>query len=423
MKISWFKRAVVPEIGCLIAGYGPNDVSVAKRDDLMVTGLCVDDGSSKVLLMSCDLIGLDRWIIEEIRKRCAEILNIPESAVMISPTHTHSGPQTRSSTVPLNMDYINKFTAAIYEAVSELPEFVECTAVFCSRECDYNQNRRYTTPDNHTSFLPHCVDMRPLAKGFADKELGILCFYNADGLLYVIGNYAAHPLAGHAPGLGGLTISADFPGYFRDYISKETGAEAMFISGAAGDMVPKGDELGSDAAREVGVGLAKEAIAGIICAQRAAKRFKLADKVGSCTRKFAMPMRPGKSRRDPGTLTPDGKLEMEIQCVALGDICFVGVPGELCAELGQEIKWHSPFCRTFIAYNATSYFDYICPGNFLVSGGYEGGVQLTSSRTGLTLVNTAVDAMYELREAIFPSPEAAEYPDYLKHNLVWRQDS
>ena len=37
-----------------------------------------------------------------------------------------------------------------------------------------------------------------------------------------------------------------------------------------------------------------------------------------------------------------------IQLVSVGDVCLIGVPGELVAELGLEMKWHSPFRKTFI---------------------------------------------------------------------------
>ena len=111
------------------------------------------------------------------------------------------------------------------------------------------------------------------------------------------------------------------------------------------------------------------------------------------------------------------EVSLEIQCLSVGDVCFVGVPGELCAELGQEIKWHSPFRRTFIAYNATAYFSYIVPANFMVSGGYEGSSQRFSARGSLQLVNTAVDAMFELRESLYPS-EGEPYPDGLCLPLV-----
>ena len=144
-------------------------------------------------------------------------------------------------------------------------------------------------------------------------------------------------------------------------------------------------------------------------------------KVGSCIRTFTVPLR-SKYRRNPKRL-PEMYLgrddvELEIQCVCVGDFCFVGVPGELCCELGQEIKWHSPFRRTCIAYNSTAYFSYMGHANMLAAGGYEAFSQRFSARGGLTLLQTASDAMFDLRETVFPSDGEEKYPDALETPLV-----
>ncbi|MBP5181399.1 MAG: amino acid permease, partial [Lentisphaeria bacterium] len=44
-------------VGTKLAGYGPDDVSVAKNDDLMMCGVAVDDGRERVLLVSLDVLG------------------------------------------------------------------------------------------------------------------------------------------------------------------------------------------------------------------------------------------------------------------------------------------------------------------------------------------------------------------------------
>ena len=428
MKIAFFKEIISPEVGAYLAGYSLNDKSVMKLDDLYATGLCVDDGTNKVLLISLDLLGLDGVFIQRVRKECAAILSVPESAVMLTPTHTHTGPETRTLAAKpeqLNTAYLEKLEKTLLKAVEGLKDFRECKTYFYSSTCDENRSRRYVTADNHSTFTPHRREVLPCATGFADKELGQLYFTDAvTGLpVYVVGNYAAHPLAGHCPGLGGLRISADFPGAFRDYILAETGAEAMFVSGAAGDMVPREDELGSEAAKGMGIRLAKGVLGGMMDATRNPGRFLMKDaKVGSSIRTFTVPLRK-KYRNNPKRLPAPylGKedVTLEIQCLAIGDICFVGVPGELCAELGQEIKWHSPFRRTFIAYDATAYFSYIGPANFFVAGGYEAFSQRFTARGGLELVKTASDAMFDLREELYPSEEADDpYPDNCADTLV-----
>ena len=112
--------------------------------------------------------------------------------------------------------------------------------------------------------------------------------------------------------------------------------------------------------------------------------------------------------------------EMELQLLAIGDIALVGVPGEIVTELGLEIKWHSPFKRTFIAYCATDYFGYMSTANQVAAGGYEPHSQRYASRDTLKLVVTARDGLFDLREAMFPQDGDGEdpYPDNLSMPLV-----
>ena len=424
MKIAWFKKVISPEIGAYMAGYSLVDKSVAKLDDLYMTGLCADDGERKVLIVSFDLLGLDEWYIKEVRSACAKILGIEECAVLLSCTHTHTGPECRTMAKhpeQLYTAYLDRLKAWITDEVAHLGSWRECNVYFYSSKCDENRNRRYVTACNHATFTPHRREVVPVAAEYADKELGQLCFTDKESgqPLYLVGNYAAHPLAGHSPGLGGRRISADFPGAFRRYVTSETGAESMFISGAAGDLVPKEDELGADAVEQMGRNLAKAAIGGLIDSTRNPARFRMDDaKVGAKSKFVSVPLRKNKLDTLPAYYDGKTALELEMQVVAIGDVCFVGVPGELCCELGQEIKWHSPFRRTWIAYNSTSYMSYIGHANMLVAGGYEGGAQRLTARGGLALLNTAADAMFELRAELFPAEEDDSYPDCVRPPLV-----
>ena len=434
MKIAFFKSKITPEIGAFLAGYCFDDKSNSIADDLFMDGLCVDDGERKVLIISFDLLGLDEWYIKEVRKKCADILGTDEANVLFSCTHTHSGPESRTmACIPeqLNVAYLENLKEQILQEIKDLltKDWIECTVSFYSMQCNENLNRRYVTVDNRASFMPHWKAMVPLCTQFRDDELSLLFFWkkNERGTTvpaYVIGNFAAHPLAGRTPGEGAFRISADFPGVFRDYVTSETGAGCMFITGAAGDMVPKNDEQGREAVREMGLNLGRAAIFGMIGAGRNTKRFEFKDpKVGGMIRSFEQPLRlayRNNPKKLPAPYLGKDTVTLDIQCVSIGDFCIVGVPGELCAELGQEIKWHTPFKKAMIAYNSTAYFSYMGPANFLVSGGYEGLSQRFSARGGLALVQTAVDAMFDLREELYPTdPEAGEfYPDCNPMELI-----
>lgn len=419
MKISWFKRDITPAVGTKVSGYGMEDVSFSQWSTLLMTGLLADDGENRVLLISFDLQCLDIEYIRKFRELCGGILQMPPEAVMLTFTHTHGGPQTNCEagfSDHLNLPYLEMLENALTEECSRLAgaeaQNVECDTYFYSLKVDENMNRRVVSADNYAAFLPHKAELRPLANGFTDQELGSLMFFPVDKErfpCYIIGNYAAHPLAAHPLGTGARRISADYPGPFRDYVTSETGAECMFVSGACGNMIPKGDELGTDAACSMGRRLGEGIFRGLLDATRNRDRFCMkSPKVGALCRSIKVPLRPYYSDH-PERLTDrdQGKkeIELEIQCLAIGDVCFVGVPGEWCAELGAEVKWHSAFRKSFIAFGATGYQDYMCPGNFLLQGGYEARKHNFMPRYSIAMVKTAVDGTYDLQELLMPSTE------------------
>ena len=424
MKISFGKTIISPEVGTPVAGYGPHDVSYAKLDDLYADVLALDDGTSKGVIISFDLIGLDAVNIQKIRKNCAKLFKGDESQVIVSCTHTHSGPNCQMlSDYPqyFEKEYVEqliKTTAKLVKSVLA-GKWIDTSVFFCSLDCDANTNRRFVTKNNRASFLPHRRDMERIADGICDKEVGMLCFVNKETCdpAYIIGNFAAHPLAGHAPGLGGHRISADYPGAFKRYIESETGAGCMFLSGAAGDMVPKWDETGIAAINDMGTRLAQTVIASIIIATRDKNSYMLQNETMQFGFEYATrPVRPFRKNALHTIYKGKDEITYEMQLFSIGDICLIGVPGEVVAELGLEMKWHSPFRKAFVLYCSTGYMDYLCHGNALVAGGYEGHEQWTDSRTGLALVNAAVDGMYKLYERTFP--DKSKWPENISMPLV-----
>ena len=426
VRAAWTREIISCPVGSLLAGYGPHDVSVTKADDLYLNALAVDDGTARVAIFAFDLLGLDADTVKALRVDAARTLGISVTNVLFTCTHTHGGPHSRVFNhkevfADLDHAYIAKLRETVRTVAARFADkslWRRVKVGYHSTAVDENRNRRYTTADNRATFCPLRRQLYKLGTGIADKELGTLAFLDpeTDDPRYVIGNYAAHTLDSHAPGLGGYRITADYPGFFRRYIRSETGAEAMFVQGAAGDLVSKGDEQGMSAAQKTGETLACASIESVLDIQRDQRHFVMASpKVGGVTRTFTTPLRKQWAKK----LKLD-EVALEVQCIAIGDVAFVGVPGETVNELGLEIKWHSPFKRTFVAYCATGYFGYIAPPNFVAAGGYEGKHQRFASRDVLKLVETARDGLFDLYVALHPeaSEGGEEYPDCVELPLV-----
>ena len=403
MRIITFKLKITPEVGTEIAGYGPHDETWEIHDDLYLNALLMDDGDHKAALLSFDLIGLEFPMIHDIRTRCAKLLGADEADIILSCTHTHGGPHTRANWhIPRNQPYcdmmVAKTEAAFAEAVKG--DWTDTDVYFYSARCFANTSRRYMGPENICKTLFVHRELEPLSDGITDPEVGMLFFRDKATRqpVEVVVNYAAHPLASHCRGLGGHAITADYPAMIRQIVEENSRAHCTFVTGAAGDMFPKDSEIGWQNIDAIAKPIAREVMLGMVNAFENPERFRLEDpKLKTLRAPFTAAVSPLKKREhlNPRFQKAD-EFTMELQLLAIGDICFVGVPGELLVEIGLEIKWHSPFRKAFVLYNSTDYLNYICPVNALVAGGYEGFEQEMEFRAGLKLLNTAVEAMFQL---------------------------
>ena len=413
MKIAHYDQIITPEVGEPVAGYGINDVTVRIHDDLKLSILLMDDGETRGAVLGYDLLGLDEPFVKKIRRDTAAQLGCPEANVILSCTHTHSGPHTRSlGRRPANLEYIETLCRRTAEGVARaMTDWQEAEVYFYSCKCNQNYNRRYVDGSNRCKFLPHFRSLEPLGREFVDQELGMLIFTppQSGHPLGVLLNFAAHPLASHSPGLGAHQISADYPGAVRA-IMEENCCWCVFVDGAAGDQFPKDAECGWEAVRKCASGIAVEAIRGIADARRNKDLYLIPEpKIRASIERVTVKLRRDQreKRQEMPVYAGKSETEAEIQLLAVGDICLVGVPGEMLAEIGQEIKWHSPYRRTFILYNSTAYLSYLPHANAFLAGGYEVAVNSAYIQPfeSLKLVNTAVEGMRKLHG---PMPEELE---------------
>jgi neutral ceramidase len=88
------KVDITPPIGVWLSGYGSrNKPSEGILDPLYAKSLVLDDGQSKIAIVSADLLWVPLKMTNEIRKQVQEKLGIPSQNVMICGTHTHFAPK------------------------------------------------------------------------------------------------------------------------------------------------------------------------------------------------------------------------------------------------------------------------------------------------------------------------------------------
>ena len=75
--------------GGIIGGFLPIP-SEHVHDELHARCLVLDDGTTRLALVVCDILGIHRVVSDEARRLIQEQLGIPKENVLISATHTHS---------------------------------------------------------------------------------------------------------------------------------------------------------------------------------------------------------------------------------------------------------------------------------------------------------------------------------------------
>jgi hypothetical protein len=373
---------------------------------------------------------MERDFISRLKDGVQHALSIPRGNIFFTCTHTHEGPEVRERKFrdrwgPHDRpDYLDGYQSFLIAKAAEVSRQAAAQAqefdlVVNSAYVDENVNRRFFLSDERFLGVPGNKHLVPVAHGHADKELGVIAFCPRGSRrpFGLIVNYTMHPLtAGNTSTL----ISADAPGVVRQVIKESMGCLACYITGAAGDNHPRASEAGFAETRRVGEVLATEAI------KRSADGFKVKEPVHlQClTRSVPLKLRTFDDfRRIPlhglnesvlhenfkRVEKPGATVDVEFSLLAIGPVLFIGVPGEMLAELGSVLKWFSPFKRTYILYQATESFDYIAHPNAYLWGGFEIICGQLSPSSVRPLINAIIDAAEEL--AVSGQRSAVSLPD------------
>ena len=94
LSVGIARADVTPPVSIKSAGFATRGPLVRHHDPLLATALVFADGDQRAALVSCDLLDLDTDTVGEIRSRTHERTGIPETAITLTCTHTHYGPNT-----------------------------------------------------------------------------------------------------------------------------------------------------------------------------------------------------------------------------------------------------------------------------------------------------------------------------------------
>jgi hypothetical protein len=440
------RQAITPPLGSDTAGYfEPHQAKEIVNDLFADTLVLQEEGGAPVALVDCDVIALSAETVQKIRARIQQLTGIPNRNILISATHTHTGPYT--------LDIFKGMADQIYLAFLEDQVCLTVQTAFQqlqpvslhftrTRVEGISCNRRMVFGDGsvHTHTTEADLPEMMGSEGPVDQELAVLEFRHLTGApMGLVVNFALHPT-----NVRGERICSDYPGYLSDQISLHLGDEVLtlFTNGACGNIDSKTPELqtvayGPQRAMQIAevlgqtvvhalaqalsidhtpVRVASEQVAiplkevpaefverasGILRGNEPESLFFTQGTRRPSLHKEKVYAREALLLAEMRKVSP--MVSVEVQVIRLGEIVIVGVPVELFCEYGLEIKacaqqW---FKGIILIELANGCFGYVPTLKAFEGGGYETRLARSSQLApgaGELLCQTAIKILKQVAD-------------------------
>lgn len=238
VKAGFARVCSTPPLGTPMAGYFEPRYAKGVLDDLFVNAVAFEQGEKRCVVISVDLCGLMNEYVHNYRKIVADYCGIPFEAVIISCTHSHTGPVIcdgwESGTVG-NPVYDEWLGICMRDAAKLALEDV-CDAEFYAATGEakgISFVRRFLMKDGSVLCNPGINNPNVVGPIGEPNETVYLLKIEREAAedIYIV-NYGVHPDT-----IGGEYFSADFPGVVRDTIEAAIpDSVCMFIQGPEGDV-------------------------------------------------------------------------------------------------------------------------------------------------------------------------------------------
>src|SRR5574340_711936 len=266
---------ITPPAGAAMSGYYYNRASEGVHDDLYAKALVFESNGQKAAMVACDVSGLPREITEAARKAIDAGGVLRGADVMISATHTHTGPVILAGRTRYNLEgemlrittaYAESLPGKIAESVRLAGAALQPARVSAGigREPSLTFNRRYHMKNGSVGWNPGKLNpniVRPA--GPIDPGVPVVYFQTAAGQpLATYVNYALH-----LDTVGGMEYSADYAYTLARALGAVKGPDmlTMFTIGCAGnlnhiDVSTRDPQKGHGEAARIGTVLAAEVL-------------------------------------------------------------------------------------------------------------------------------------------------------------------
>ena len=393
------RTLITPQSPIWLSGFGSRDrVSEGVAQELWAKALVLDDRrGGRVVLVTMDLIGLPQEVSDEIAARVLANHGLDRSQLVLSASHTHSGPLVLPNLeIMFNgneeerrvcRQYVGKLVDDLVGVVDAAFACLAPAKVSTGHgSAGFAINRRALTPEGRWAGFGENPD------GPVDHDVPVICVAEPDGKIRaVVFGYACHCVV-----MGGrsYTINGDYAGFAQIELEKALpGATAMFVQLCAGDQNPQRRESTLDNAAAYGKELA-DAVQTSLGAGLEPVHAPIRTRYETISLDFAPYSRAGfeeeltngnvyeRRRADQMLATYDEggplrRLPYPIQVVRWGsDLTLVAMGGEVVVDYALRLKREFPQENLMVAAYANDVMCYIPTVRILREGGYEAEVSM-----------------------------------------------
>ena len=443
-KVGFADVIITPDEPMPLGGYGAS--SFRKHEKVLdnIHAICTamtDEQDTTVLFLTIDATRAYFEVVPEARKMISEATGLPTQQIMISCTHTHSGPDLTNTAEEAVQRYIPKLQQWLVEAAQAALEDRKPARIFTGHveATGLNFVKHYYNVDEQgekhffgDNFGKHVMDETTRHTTEADPTMHIIQFKREGGKDVVLCNWRAHPqLTG---GNKIKNLSADYPAPFREILGAQLNCHVHFLQGAAGNINPKsripGEQYSLDH-RVFGARLAyfavkcldhdmQEVEAGTIKTKQlifpgradhsmdhkatdGAKVWKFFMDTGDREGTAALCKEHGfASVYHAGSVSAKAHapetLDLELNAITIGDaLAFVTAPNELFDTNSVYTEEHSPYEMTFTCGYCNGHWFYIPSRYGYDYSCYESHVSRFAAGTGEEVSNTFLDMLQQLK--------------------------
>lgn len=388
---------ITPPLNSSMPGYFHDRKSTGVLDALYAKSLVVETDKGAAAWVALDCIDLPRRVVLGIRERIHKETGIPASSIMVSATHTHTGPPVVTcSFMTADEPYLKLMTEKAADAAIIAYRTRKAARIgFASgEEADIAFNRRFWMKDGRVRMNPGIGNPDiERTEGPIDPQVLVVRIDELDGKpIGVVTNYACH-----TDTVGGTLYSADYPGELSASLKRSLGERtvSLFLMGASGN-INHIDVSGKRPIQREHHRVMGRILAGEVLKTR--EKAALTDEVEiggaqlffqtACRRPTDEEVEKARQRVASDTESEvrkafaaevlladangDTVADIEIQAIKLGPLAVIGCPGELFVELGLAIKAASPFPYTAVnELSNGSATGYVCTREAFANGSYE----------------------------------------------------